>query len=241
MVGTELSRRLCQRIAGISGGTCLLGFSGGKDSIAAWLQLRQYFTRIVPFHVASVPGLAFQERGLARCERFFGTPILRFVEGYLGEAIDRMVYQPFDARGAIDALRLVYYDNHAIVNHLRRTIVPRRTWVAWGINASDGIDRRIYVNRYEGRIDSQHSFYPCYDWSKKQILAAIAEAGCGLPEDYLLNARTYAGLPEFRMIAKMPEVFPADFRRVEAAYPLVRAVLARNEFRRGTKRQRLDA
>jgi len=33
--GTEASRRLCLEISRASGGRCLLGFSRGKDSIAA--------------------------------------------------------------------------------------------------------------------------------------------------------------------------------------------------------------
>ena len=35
--------------------TVLMSFSRGKDSIAAWLTIRPYFKRIVPYHLWGVP------------------------------------------------------------------------------------------------------------------------------------------------------------------------------------------
>ena len=70
------SDELCRAVAARTGGTCLLAFSRGKDSVGAWLQCRRYFTRIIPFHCYLVPGLAFERASLAYYAEWFGTPIL---------------------------------------------------------------------------------------------------------------------------------------------------------------------
>ena len=231
MIGTENSRRLCEQVASATGGVCFLGFSRGKDSIAAWLWLRTFFDRIIPFHLDAVPGLSFVERSLAYYESWFGVSIQRFVSGGLLRAIERMIYQLPGAENEIDSSGLVEYDTHDVVRFLRREMNLPRAWCAFGINASDSIDRRIYVNKYQGRIESHRSFYPCFDWPKKQILEMVRKVGVKLPEDYLLNNRTFAGTPEYRYVAKMKELFPADYERVRLTFPLVDAVFARQAFK----------
>ena len=49
-----------------TGDTILLAFSRGKDSIAAWLALRdsKLFKRIIPVYLYLVPGLKFEEESL---------------------------------------------------------------------------------------------------------------------------------------------------------------------------------
>lgn len=232
--GTPDTRDLCREIAELSGGTVLLGFSRGKDSIAAWLWLRELGIQVIPFHVAAVPGLSFVNRSLDYYEQWFGVPIERCVEGCLPQALGSLYYQPGEDEDWIDALDLTGYDNHYVADWVREKRDVPRAWVAWGINSSDSIDRRIYVNQYKGRIDSRRSFYPCFDWAKSQILETIQAAGVRLPEDYLLGSRSFAGLPTVRHMARMREKMSGDFERVKLFYPFAEAVLARNEFRRAS-------
>lgn len=232
MIGTEASRRLCKAIAAQSGGVCFLGFSRGKDAIVAWLWLREYFARIIPFHVTMAPGLSFIEESFAYYESRFATKIERFCDGVLVDSVDRCVYQPIEDVEAIDAMALRKYDNHAIVAALRTKHGLPDAWCAYGINASDSLTRRIYVNKYEGRIERWKSFYPCFDWKRAEILAALEESGIKLPRDYLLYNRSFSGLPEAATIENMRKLMPGDYARLRDCYPLLDAVLARNEFRR---------
>ena len=57
------SAELCDQMARECD-TAILAFSTGKDSIAAWLQMRRYFKRIIPYYCYSVPGLEFVEKSL---------------------------------------------------------------------------------------------------------------------------------------------------------------------------------
>jgi len=65
--------------------TVILSFSNGKDSIAAWLVLRKYFPKIIPFYLYLIPDLEFVESGLTYYEDFFQTKILRYLTHHYTE------------------------------------------------------------------------------------------------------------------------------------------------------------
>lgn len=230
--GTSASDALCAAIAAESRGTCLLGFSRGKDSVAAWLQLRRFFSRVIPFHCATVPTLSFADRSLEYYESVFDTPIERYVDPEFATAVDDLVYQPCEDIPAIEALDLWSYSKHQLADCLRFKHGVPNAWCAFGINASDSLDRRVYVLDSGGRNDNHRTFYPCFDWTREQILSLIDSAGIRLADDYLVSSRSLAGVPGLRNLPRMEDVFPDDFARIEAAYPFIRAALARNEFRR---------
>ena len=230
--GTEKTRQLCSEIAAASGGVCFLGFSRGKDSITSWLWLRKFFDRIIPFHCASVPGLSFVDESLEYYEEYFQTKIERCISGDIMHAISNLVFQPIEDEQLIDSLEIVSYDNHEVFLSLRAKYNLPQAWCAFGINASDSIDRRIYVNKCGGRHDHRQTFYPCYDWTKAQILDAVNRSGVKLPKDYLLANRTLASIPNLRHLISMETMMPEDFARVELVFPFIRARLARNLFRK---------
>lgn len=60
----------------------LISFSCGKDSLAAWLWLRERGIQLVPYYLYWVPGLSFVEEALAYYEEFFGTHIIRLPHPY---------------------------------------------------------------------------------------------------------------------------------------------------------------
>ena len=229
--GTEASRRLCEEISSMTGGRCLLGFSRGKDSIAAWLYLREFFNEVIPFHCSSIPHLSFVDESLNYYESVFNTKIIRCLSGEITTALSDLIYQPLEDEAEIDELELWSYDNHDIIGLLRAQY-GSELWCAFGINITDSIDRRIYVQKNQGRNEERKTFYPCFDWSKKQILKAIDDFGIKLPGDYKLANRSLAGLPNFRHLCRMEEVYPQDMEKIELWFPFIRAQLARNEFRR---------
>jgi hypothetical protein len=230
-IETEKSKVLCEQISQISLGVCFLGFSRGKDSIASWIYLKKFFKRIIPFHVASVPHLKFVDESLEYYEDFFKTKIHRFMDGSVLKSLWNLQYQPPGSDEEIDRLNLIEFDKHFIVDHMRNKFDIPYAWVAFGINASDSIDRRIYVNKYEGRIDSNKSFYPCYDWKKSLIMDQILRSGVKLPKDYLLANRTLAEVPRYRHLMRMKNVLPDDFDRIKLMFPMIEAEISRNEFR----------
>lgn len=226
------SERLCKEIADQSEGICLLSFSRGKDSIASWLTLKKYFTKIIPFHCASVPHLSFVDESLDYFENVFKSKIERCISGEVISGISNLWYQSVEDEDLIDFLDMPEYDNHDIANAIRAKNNCQNAWCAYGINMSDSIDRRIYVSKYKGKIDAHKSFYPCYDFSKEDVMNLVSNANIKLPGDYKIASRTIAAMIGFRGLEKMMEVFPNDFDKVETCFPFIKAILARNTFRK---------
>lgn len=200
--------------------------------MAAWLWLAEFFPRIIPFHCAAVPGLGFVDRSLVYYEEKFCVPIERYVTGDLYAALSQLIYQPPHAEDWIDDIGFEPHTIESVVSDVRRRHGCPAAWVAYGISKTDSIVRRS-AKKYDGGYSlSRRTLYPCFDWPKAQVLAAIESAGVGLAEDYRMANRSLAGVPTERHLMRMRDLYPEDFERIKFFYPLIEAKLARNEFRR---------
>lgn len=219
----EKTDALCKEIAEKSNGTVFLMLSGGKDSLCAWLQLRRFFTRVVPFHCASIPHLAFKDAYLDYLEYEFQTRILRMMGEDLKMALARHVYQEtVDQCNRIDRLirPVEDYDKLTILSYLRYKFNLPRAWCAVGISASDSIDRRIYCNQTGGKSEEHRTFYPCWDWPRSEIIKAIKESGLRLSSEYRYSKRSIGGVPSATYNAILADHYPRDFEKVKFFYPM---------------------
>ena len=219
---TEATDALCKEIAKKSHGVVFAGFSGGKDSVCMFLQLSRYFKRIIPFHCASIPGMAFRTKMLDYYEYEFQTKILRLMGEDLSMAMRRLVYQePRDAIACLEEFGDVEdYNKLDILEYLRMKFNLPRAWCAFGVNASDSIDRRIYCNQTGGKSETNRTFYPCWDWPKQEILNALVESGLKLAPEYKYTKRSIGGPPCATYNKILKEHFPDDFNKMKLWYPL---------------------
>lgn len=228
----QTSAELCEQMAAECD-TAILAFSTGKDSIAAWLQLRKYFKRIVPYYCFVVPGLSFVEESLRYYEDFFGQHIYRMPHRSLYRFMRCMVFQPPEHVTKIESFDLPgeEYDD-TMVGEIIRTCgkLPAGAYVGTGIRMADSPMRRIGIKTHGAINHNQKRFYPVYDWKKADLLAAFDEAGVKLPIDYQLFGRTFDGL-DYRFLKPIKEHFPADYERILTWYPLAELEF----FRRGER------
>ena len=224
---TPVADALCNDIAKKSHGVCFLGFSGGKDSLCAWLQLRKYFSRIIPFHCATLPGMRFRENALRYYEYEFETHILRMMDASLTSDLLQGIYQLREDAPFINSSGWHRFDKLELVEYLRYVYNLPKTWCAFGIQASDSQDRRIQCIKYGGRHDSNKTFYPCWDWPHGKIVQTVADAGLKLSSEYLYSSRTIEGTPSATYTEILREHYPADYATLCAFYPLVEAKCAR--------------
>jgi len=227
---TEETERLCRDIAKKSNGVCFLGFSRGKDSVCAWLYLLKFFKRVIPFHCASYPCLKHVKETLDYYERAFGTHILRLVGEEVPMALNRLMYQNADDIVELADLETEDYSKVDIVEELRYHYNLPRAWCAWGIMANDSIDRMIYCRKYKGVIKSNMSFYPCWDFTRAQVLQTIREAGLKLSDEYRWTSRTLGNVPSRTCNRIYKEHYPEDWRTIQAIYPLAEAKTLRENY-----------
>ena len=225
----KTSDELCERMADECD-TAILAFSTGKDSIAAWLHLRRYFKKIVPYYCYLVPGLSFVEDSLAYYEDFFGTHIYRLPHKGLLKWISAGVDQPPNRIAIINDMLYVEDYGDAEIGEIIRSCarLPEAAYVANGVRMADSPFRRIAIMQHGAINHNEKRFYPVYDWKKADIIKALDDANIKLPVDYKLFGRTFDGT-DYRFIKPMREYFPDDYQKVLDWFPFCELEIARRE------------
>lgn len=227
----ENSAELCEQMSQRCD-TALLAFSTGKDSIAAWLQMRRYFKRIIPFYKYHVPGLKFVEDNLKYYEDFFGCHIWRMPSQSLVEWISCAVYQPPDRveyiRNNLAQPKGMYTDE-TITDIIRFNLgLSDDVYTAVGVRMADSPMRRVSVKSHGAINTNKQTFYPVYDWLKADLLREFNEARVKLPPDYLLFGNTFDGLT-YKYLKPMREYYPDDYKHLLEWFPLAELDIARYE------------
>ena len=227
----ENSDELCRKMAEVQD-TVILAFSTGKDSIAAWLQLRKYFRRVIPFYKYVVPGLSFVENSLKYYEDFFGCHIYQFPHPAYYRVMQNLVYQPPYRMGEIVQWGVDTkwdYTEEYLADIIRyKEHLPDDVYTATGVRAADSPYRHVAVVAHGAINNNKRSFWPVYDWKKADLLREIDAAGVKLPVDYRWFGRTFDGL-DYRFMKPLMEHSPADFELVLKHFPFADLSIVRWE------------
>lgn len=235
----QTSGQLCEQMAAECD-TAILAFSTGKDSIAAWLQMRRYFSKIIPYYCYTVPGLEFVEESLNYYEDFFGTHIYRLPHRSLPRMLNAMVFQPPEHVTKIEKAEFTgdEYDDFMIGELIRQAgKLPSAAYVGTGVRMADSPMRRIGIKTHGAINHNQKKFYPVYDWKKADLLREFEASGVKLPVDYRLFGRTFDGL-DYRFLKPIKENFPRDYEKIITWFPLAELELYRRGERDGLLGQR---
>ncbi len=228
---TETTDALCGDIAKKSHRVCFCMMSRGKDSLCAYLQVRRYFDRVIPWHCALLPGYQHVTEYLDYLETSLNVRILRLVGEDLRMGLSRYAYQatPWDCNDIDETFGDVNYSKLDILDYLRMKFNLPRAWCAVGISKNDSIDRLIYCRKNNGRNESHRTFYPCWDWPREEVIRAIDEAGLYLAPDYKYSKRSLGGTPGAAYNRILKEHFPRDWEITKMWYPLAEAKNYREE------------
>ena len=213
----------------------LLSFSNGKDSLGAWLALRDsgLFERIIPFYGWVVPGLKFIEDALSYYEDFFKTEILRYPSpSFYGQLKSGNMMPKWNA----DFMNELALDANWDYTDLAATVcedqkISPDTFVATGIRAVDNMTRLAAMKRTGPVSYNLLKFHPIWDWNKNVLMTRIHKSGLLLPPDYLAFGRSLDGTDR-RFMGPMKALWPDDYKKVKEFFPLVDAVLWREIYAR---------
>lgn len=233
---TPETDQLCKVMARLNKGVCVLGFSGGKDALAAWLYLRNYFHTIIPFHATLIPGIKYIERSLAYYEEVMQTKIERVMCGYFFKSQMFGVFQPYEALEVVDDCDLFHWEGSTYKSPLGHLVaekygLPDTHWPAFGFSMYDSLDRIKWVRNTKGKHDKYRCWYPCWNWKPTQVKDYLKQHDISLSEDYLLCNRSLDHIPHFYHLEKIRELYPEDYETIKFWYPFVEAREARQLFR----------
>lgn len=224
-VGLALFRRVHQLT---KSRRALIAFSNGKDSIAAWLAMRDHF-EVVPYFLEAVPGLEFIEDGLTYYERFFGTKIIRVPHPSVLRMLRECVFQPPERVEVIDSLDIRPPSYEAINEAVKQRVGwSAEPLCATGLRISDNLLRRTAIRRHGPITLGVRKFYPVWDWSIDHMVKQFNRAGIQLPVDYRMFGRSFDGLSAYYLLP-IRKHFPRDYQRILDLYPLAEVIVRRAE------------
>lgn len=215
--------------------TIILSFSRGKDSVGAWLALREWkpaFKRIIPIYYWMVPDLEFEEVSLKYYEKWFGEHIVRVPSAAFWNKIRHFKYQPPQNIPVIDAAmeEIPAFTSDDLYEWVWQDMgykgIP---WTAIGVRAVDSPMRWSAMKKYGPVNFVRQVFYPVFDWNSDRLYDKLIEADIKLPQDYRIWGRSMDGTDR-RFLQGLKEHYPADFNKVLDYFPLADAGLWRAEY-----------
>lgn len=212
--------------------TILLAFSYGKDSIAAWLTLREsgLFKRIIPYYMWIVPGLQFVERNLAYYEQWFDQRVIRVPHLQFYKMLREMVFQPPERCEIIEACNLPKKYGYDEAAQLAAEIagLPKDTWTAHGIRSADSPWRRTTIQKTGAINQKRRTFTPIADMKKDELIGLLKRHNIKLPMDYQWFGCSFDAI-DYKFTGAIKRHAPDDYALIREWFPLVDLEVARYE------------
>lgn len=212
--------------------TVFLAFSGGKDSVASFLRLREFFPKIIPIFHYWLPDLEFVEKSLAYYEDFFQTRIVRLPHPGLSQMLRYGTFQPPERCQICEFWNLDDADFREQCDYVAEDhgIDPDNAWMAVGLRSADSVRRLTYFQKYGTVNERTRKFYPIAEYRKPDLIAAFQSANIKLSAEYAVMPRSFDGLT-IDYLRGVREHYPRDWQRILEWFPLIEAEFFRVEVR----------
>lgn len=205
----------------------LLAMSRGKDALASWLVLRERDVEVVPYHLYLVPGLEFVAESIAEIERYFGVKVIQRPHRSLYRMLDDLIYQPPDRVDAVNELNPRVPTYQEIQDDVRRIAGVPGTMAASGVRACDSIVRRYSFHTHGHIRPRQETFYPVWNFRKRDVLDQLHRHDVSLPAEYAwfskngdpTQGRSFDGI-DARFLVPIKRHRPRDYHRILEWFPL---------------------
>ena len=225
------SDELCEYMADLCDGCTLLAFSAGKDSIVAWLKLRRYFRKVVPYYLYTVPNLEFIEKSLRYYEDWFDCHIIRMPHPALYRMWNQFVDQAPENLKIIEEAQLPHFTEWHTCDLIRKTDKELQTaYVANGVRSADSIVRRNSMLKHGQVNHKDMKYFPVFDYKKEDMIRALETSGIALPIDYEWFGRSFDGI-DYRFTSVLQEHSPHDYERLKQAFPMLELDILRMKWR----------
>lgn len=196
----------------------VLSFSCGKDSIAAWLKMREDGRyEIIPVYYYIYPW--FHERELEYYEDFFKTKINVIPSERYISYVASCCWMPPHRVGFVDALELKIFRKDKLNDYLLKKYHAEEVHV--GIKKNDSLDRRVAK-------ESETKKFPIHDLSDAMVIEYLEKYGVKLPRDYGVWGCSLDGYTA-KWTGPLKEKLPEDYERALKIFPLLGVELKRYE------------
>lgn len=213
----------------IAGNRLLLSFSG-RDSLAAWLYLRDAGFELIPYFCYTIPHLSYDDQMLEYYERELGAHIIRLPHPYLREHLHAGSWQPLENWRVLYWSGLPRYEYADIEDTLAKQFGLGDNYLCVvGFKAADNL-MRLRLIRQMGPIGLKRRryYYAIWDMKTADVKRCIQEHGLKLSRSYLYFGIT-GDILEYWKIAYLRDHLPEDYQRLLDLFPLADLELFRYE------------
>lgn len=214
------SDELTKSIAKITGDTCILMFSLGKESICCYYQLKKHFKNVVLVYQYLHPDLSFINTSIDYFERKFEQKIHKMPHVGLFKQINGYLFQPPKMAETVYKMGLPAHNYLEYYNCLREDLELPKAFIALGVRVNDSPIRRMSIKTHGAINKKNKSFYPIYDWNNEQLKECLRDNEVQLPVDYELWGKSFDGV-DYRFIKPLRDRFPEDYEKLKDIFPLL--------------------
>ncbi|ADG98566.1 hypothetical protein Srot_2112 [Segniliparus rotundus DSM 44985] len=218
------------------GKTVMVAFSGGKDSVATVLALRDAGVQTELAYLYFVPGrepgepLGFVKDGLDYLEDKLQQRIRRYPHPSLYRMLNAFTFTPPERCAIIEMARFPEVDDLEMWRVIRKdTGAAKDTWVADGVKAVDNPPRCIALTAQGLVKRNTRKVSPIADWLTKEVKGRIEAEGIALPVDYQWFGRSFDGI-DHRFLKPVKDNAPEDYAQILEWFPLAELEILRHEF-----------
>lgn len=199
----------------------IVGFSGGKDSVAMLDLCKEYFKEVYVFNMYFVDKLQMQENYFRYIENKYKVKILHLPHFELSN-----IYQDNDStwdNPFVKKCPKIYFSD--VENYVRDFFGCK--WFAYGMMACESIERNAMLKNNNGIDYEYNKLYPLAFWNNKKVFAYLKNKNIQLPPEYQWSERS-ANNPfiDFTQIL-LQTYYPSDWERVQYKFPLAGTALAK--------------
>lgn len=196
----------------------VLHFSCGKDSLAAWITLKQNGYEVIPVYKEAIPGMAFIHETIAAYEKFFDTEV-KIISNR------EQFYDLHNWYGATKTLSCIDTKVELAAKGKIKSKIDDQILAITGCNlaiigtkASDSLNRRTNFIMSGPYSAQKRTFALTWRLAKNAPLDIMIANNCPIPKFYLWLNRS----PEFMFSSEyffIKKYYPDDYDRIKKLLP----------------------
>lgn len=201
----------------------IVGYSGGKDSLACLALALQKFKRVVAFNMEFIPDLECVQDDMRVASDLWGIEIRKYTHWLLPQCLKQGTYC-----WESDTLAVTPWTLADVFRMAQRDTGIRP--ILWGAKLKDSAYRRRTLNKasYDG------VFYPLKHWSKFEVLAFLKARDIPIPSQI---GNTAGGIDlSTPSLLWLHDNHPRDFAKLLRYFPFAESVVARRSLYGATEK-----
>lgn len=222
LLGGALER--CKRAAALSGGSIVVGCSGGKDSLVTLdvIMRSKAFSRVELLAMELVPGLDLFRKPVDRAAARYGLKVHYVPHWDTARLLKYAVLRPH-IRGAEKLSMLRLKDVEQAITH--RTKID---FFSYGDRAADSIVRRLYTRECDGVQTEWRRLWPVWDWKLADVKRYLQLQRIPLPKRFGNRVTSGVSLEPADLVFIKRE-HPNDYRKICEVFTWCEAQVFRHE------------